>query len=89
VAITIRNKQTEAGIRALGRLRGEGPSAVISRLVEQELRATSAELHTGDAARRRKALEDWLATLPPVTEEDRREIDRAMQEMYDETGLPK
>jgi len=36
MAITIRNKETEALIRKIGRRTGEGPSAVITRLVTNE-----------------------------------------------------
>jgi hypothetical protein len=36
MAITIRNKTTEELIRKIGRRTGEGPSAVIRRLVERE-----------------------------------------------------
>lgn len=40
MAITIRNKETEALIRKIGRRTGEGPSAVITRLVQRETRTT-------------------------------------------------
>jgi hypothetical protein len=36
VAITIRNQKTEELIRKIGRRTGEGPSAVVRRLVERE-----------------------------------------------------
>lgn len=36
MAITIRNKTTEELIRKIGRRTGEGPSAVVARLVERE-----------------------------------------------------
>ncbi len=90
MAITIRNIRIEAGVRRLGRLRGEGPSAVVGRLVERELAALDIDNETEDEriARKRQAMTEWLASLPPISEEDRREIDRAMEEMYDESGLP-
>lgn len=91
MAITIRNKRVEDGIRRLGRLRGEGPSAVVARLVDKELGGLGVGGPSGEdrAIRRRKALEEWLAGLPPVSEKDRREIDHVMDEMYDDNGLPR
>jgi hypothetical protein len=91
MAITIRNKTIEEGVRRLGRLRNEGPSAVIGRLVERELRTMGAEGESREEgiARRRKAMAEWIAALPPLTDEDRKAIDRAMEEMYDENGLPR
>lgn len=90
MAITIRNQRLEEGIRKLGRLRKEGPSAVIARLVNKELRELDldADKHE-DKARRYAALRRWLDGLPPITDADRRTIDQAMDEMYDENGLPR
>jgi hypothetical protein len=34
-------------------------------------------------------MSEWIATLPPLSDEDREAIDRAMEEMYDEDGLPR
>jgi hypothetical protein len=91
MAITIRNKRIEAGIRRLGRLRSEGPSAVVGRLVQKELATLGHddESENERVARRRRAMKEWLASLPPISEGDRREIDRTMQDMYDENGLPR
>jgi hypothetical protein len=91
VAITIRNKKIEDGIRRLGRLRNEGPSAVVGRLVERELGelGQADESEADRIGRRRKAIAEWIASLPPMNDEDRREVDRAMEEMYDENGLPR
>jgi hypothetical protein len=91
LAITIRNKKIEAGIRKLGCLRSEGPSAVIGRLVDRELAALGHHDESEDdrLARRRTAMQEWIASLPPVSEEASREIDRMMEDMYDEDGLPR
>lgn len=43
MAITIRNRTTEELIRKIGRRTGEGPSAVISRLVAREARSGGNE----------------------------------------------
>lgn len=91
MAITIRNRGIEAGIRKLGRLRGQGPSAVVGHLVERELAALGHDNESDEerVARRRKAMKEWIASLPSISEEDRREIDSAMEDMYDENGLPR
>jgi hypothetical protein len=88
VAITIRNKGLEAAIHELGRETGDGPSAVVARLVrnEQERRALQRERKL---AEREQRVRQWLASLPPVTEEDRAEINRIIEDMYDEDGLPR
>ena len=88
MAITIRNKKLEANIQELGRERGEGPSAVVARLVEQEQQRRAVE-RKKVLAEREKRVREWLASLPPVTDEDRAEINRIMEDMYDEYGLPK
>jgi len=90
MAITIRNQRLEEGIRKLGRLRKEGPSAVIARLVNRELRELDLDIDTHEShARRYAALREWVDGLPPLTDADRRAIDQAMEDMYDENGLPR
>jgi len=88
MAITIRNKRLEATIQQLGRETGEGPSAVVGRLVDEEQRRREAEPER-KRAERADRVREWLASLPPVTDEDKAEIARIMQDMYDEDGLPK
>jgi hypothetical protein len=87
MAITIRNKTLEAAVREIGKDTGEGPSAVIGRLVADEKRRLS-EVEKLELARRRHAMRELIAMLPKLTEEDKAAIDRAMEEMYDERGLP-
>ena len=89
MAITIRNKRLEERVRRLCELNGQGPSATIGRLVDKELKELSTETEQDRVDRRRKAMDAWIASLPPLTDEDRREMDRVMEEMYDENGLPK
>ncbi len=89
MAITIRNRRIEERVRKLGEIRGEGPSAVIGRLVEKEIEAVSNESEHERVARRRGAMDEWIASLPSITDEDRRAIDTATEEMYDEDGLPR
>ena len=88
MAITIRNKTTEAMIREIGRRRGEGPSAVVRYLAESKLH----ELEGGDsekAARRKEAVREIMTSRPKLTEKQKREIDRKLEELYDEQGLPR
>lgn len=88
MALTIRNKKVEAAIQELGRETGDGPSAVVARLVDEEQKRRAVERMRKQAERERRVRE-WLASLPPVTDEDRAEINRIMEDMYDEDGLPK
>ena len=89
MAITIRNRRTEQRIRHLCEIFGEGPSATISRLVDKEIRERDPETEDERIARRRATMRSWLASLPPISAEDSREMDRIMEEMYDEKGLPR
>lgn len=88
MAITIRNKTIESAVREIGRETGEGPSALIGRLVAEEKQRLS-EVEKLEKARRRHAMRELIGMLPKLTEEDRLEMDRAMEDMYDEHGLPK
>jgi hypothetical protein len=86
--ITLRNKAIEERIREIGKRTGEGPSAVIARAigeVEERLKAEDEALRE----KRIAAMERLRAMLPKLTDEDRRAIDRAMDDLYDENGLPK
>jgi hypothetical protein len=88
VAITIRNKALESQIREWGSESGEGPSGVIQHLVHKEQERRAA-LEAAAIQEKRRAVKEWLDSLPPVTDEDRAEIQRIMDDMYDEDGLPK
>jgi hypothetical protein len=88
VAITIRNKALESQIREWGSESGEGPSGVIQHLVHKEQERRAA-LEAAAIQEKRRAVKEWLDSLPPVTDEDRAEIRRIMDDMYDEDGLPK
>ena len=88
MAITIRNKTVEADVREIGKDTGEGPSAVIGRLVADE-RQRLSEVERLERARRRHAMRELIAMLPRLTEQDKAEMDRQAEELYDERGLPK
>lgn len=83
MAITIRNKDTEAMIRQLGKRRNEGPSAVVSRAVREALER-EGQVSQEEYERRRRAFDELMALAPPrdpnVTWDD---IEREMQSLYD------
>ena len=83
MAITIRNKETEAMIRRLGKRRNEGPSAVVSRLAREAL-AREGQVSHDDYERRMKAWDEVMALAPPrdpnITWDD---LDREMQGLFD------
>lgn len=88
MAITLRNKALEAKIKEIGRRTGLGPSAVIARAIERDQSELDASLSA--RVRKRAAAEKELrAMLPRMTEADRAAIDQAMEDLYDEHGLPK
>ena len=88
MAITLRNKAVEDKIRAIGRRTGEGPSAVIARLVAKEEPETG-RVSPEEAARRVAAWEAFRATLPRWTKEELAASKAFEEDMYDEHGLPK
>jgi hypothetical protein len=67
VAITIRNQKTEELIRKIGRRTGEGPSAVVRRLVEREAKSEDPQEVSEAEVQRRIALFDELRKKYPDT----------------------
>ena len=88
MAITLRNKRVEAKIKAIGRRTGEGPSAVIARLVEAEQPETGL-VSPDEAARRDAEWDAYIATRPPWTAEQLVLAKAVEEDMYDDDGLPK
>ena len=88
MAITLRNKAVEAKIKEIGRRDGLGPSAVIARAIEREPLHLQSEPDPGHQARLAR-MEAFLAELPRPTDEERHAVEEAMDDMYDEDGLPK
>ena len=86
--ITLRNKRVEDKIRAIGRRTGEGPSAVIARLVEAEEPGTGL-VSAEEAARRLAWWWENIGGRPLPTEEQLAASKRIEDEMYDEHGLPR
>jgi hypothetical protein len=88
MAITIRNNIVEARVRKIGAETGEGPSALIARLIEDEDRRLS-EVQKFELARRRHAMRELLATLPQLSDAQKAAMDQVQEQMFDDNGLPK
>lgn len=91
MAITIRNKDTEAMIRRIGKRRNEGPSAVVKRLAEQEL-LRNGQVSQGEYERRMRVFDELARKYPPSEpkvpwSEVEREMD-ALFDYLDEDALP-
>ena len=85
MAITIRNKTTEAMIRKLGQRRGEGPSAVVKWLAERELaKVVQSDMAPADVQRRIDAWDDLMKDVPHFTQAERKAIQDEMDHMYDD-----
>jgi hypothetical protein len=83
MAITIRNKKTEELIRLIGRRTGEGPSAVIRRLAQNE---ASGGSHQNEAEIRQRiaAMEELSRKFPPPEPKPSRdEIERERDALFD------
>ena len=66
MAITIRNKETEDLIRNIGRRTGEGPSAIIRRLAENENRMqVTGQVSEAEVARRQAVFDELRKKYPP------------------------
>lgn len=88
MAITLRNRAVEERIRAIGRRTGEGPSAVIARLVAAE-EPKPGRVSDAEAARRVADWNAFAATLPKWTDEELAASKAFEDDMYDEMGLPR
>jgi hypothetical protein len=82
MAITIRNKETEAMLRRLGLKWGAGPSGVVKRLAEEEL-ARAGTVTPEELERRMKLWDELMAMVPEFTEQEKREMQYEMDHMYD------
>jgi hypothetical protein len=84
VAITIRNKTTEELIRKIGRRTGEGPSAVVRRLVEREAVGQDATVPEDEVQRRIAEFEALASQYPPPDPKPSwAEIQHDMDALYD------
>lgn len=89
MAITLRNKKVENDIREIGRHTGEGPSAVIARVVARERERVEAERKRNYEERLAK-IRAFTSTLPVFTDEERaamwKELDSLYDYLYDDEG---
>ena len=88
MAITIRNKETEAMIRRLGAARGEGPSATIRRLAKEALARAPAVAPPEVQAARRAFFEEFRRNHPkpvggPTFGEIMDDIDSIQSDLHD------
>ncbi len=85
MAITIRNKATEELIRKIGRRTGEGPSAVVRRLVEREATGQNHQKVAEEEVRQRMIEFEELARKypPPDPKPTWEEVERDMDALYD------
>jgi hypothetical protein len=83
--ITIRNKTTEELIRKIGRRTGEGPSAVIRRLVTSEAEGgMEGEVPREEFERRMKVFEELRKEFPPPEPKITwAEVEREMDAIFD------
>lgn len=90
MAITIRNKETEELIRRIGRRTGEGPSAVVRRLAENEnAGAEQNKVSAKEAARRLKLFEELREKYPPPHPKPTwKEIEDEINSLYDYLDAP-
>jgi hypothetical protein len=83
MAITIRNKETEAIIRRIGKRRNEGPSAVVSRWAREALEREGT-VSQSEYEKRMAAWDELMALAPPrdpnLTWE---QIEAEMQSLFD------
>lgn len=86
--ITLRNRKVEEQIREFGKATAEGPSAVIARVVAAEEERLRQEKER-TVAERLARMRAFRATLPKFTEEEKKAVWEALDDLYDEDGLPK
>lgn len=82
MAITIRNKDTEAMIRRIGKRWDVGPSEVVRRLAKEEL-ARAGTVTPAEFELRMKAWDELMAMVPELTDEQKREMQYEMDHMFD------
>jgi hypothetical protein len=90
MAITIRNKTTEELIRKIGRRTGEGPSAVVHRLVAAEaLGQTEQKVSEEEIRRRIQFMRELREKYPPPDPRPTwEEVERERDALYDYLDKP-
>lgn len=80
--ITLRNKPVEDLIRKIGASTGEGPSAVIARLVRSDAERLARDQEAA-AAEKLEKLRAIRAQFPKFTDEERKAVWDEMEHMHD------
>jgi hypothetical protein len=88
MAITIRNKQLEAEIKAIGAKYRKGPTETVMFLLREHIMREPVDEHASAAERERKIAE-LRAEAARTTDEDRRKLRQNIDRMYGERGLPR
>jgi hypothetical protein len=88
MAITIRYKQLEAEIKALGAKYRKGPTQTVRFLLREHIMREPVDEHALGAEREGKIAE-LRAEAARTTDEDRRKLRQSIDRMYDERGLPR
>ena len=88
MAITIRNKQLEAEIKALGAKYRKGPTDTVRFLLREHIMREPVDEHAS-AAERKGKIAELRAEAARTTDEDRRKRRQSIDRMWDERGLPR
>lgn len=83
MSLNIKNERTHALVRELAEATGLSQTSAVEQAVERWLEEIRRQQSRRDA--HRALLDDYLAHL---TDESRDAMQRAMDELYDENGLP-
>jgi antitoxin VapB len=83
VSLNIKNERTHALVRELAEATGLSQTSAVEQAVERWLEEIKRQQSRRDA--HRALLDEYLAH---VTDESRDAMQRAMDELYDENGLP-
>lgn len=86
VSLNIKNEHVHALAKEAARRTGATQTGVIEQALEQLL--ASLDARADDDARRRRLDELMAEIRAETTEQDRAEVQRTMDQMYDERGLP-
>jgi antitoxin VapB len=86
MSLNIKNERVHALAREAARRTGATQTSVIEQALEQLL--ASLDDHAGDEARRRRLAALMAEIRAETTEQDLAEVQRTMDQMYDEHGLP-
>jgi hypothetical protein len=87
MAVSLRNRQIEAEIHAIGKRLGKGPTDVLRHRLEDH-RAQEEARKAALVERRRRASVAFMASTPFPIDEDRARAQEAIDAMYGENGLP-